>query len=231
MRYKGIDYELVNIRPGAQRVMLRLHGFRGGTVPALRIDGRRVQGSLNVSRALEDLRPEPPLFPADPEARAAVEEAERWGEAELQPVPRNLFRWCVARDYELRRNLAQGARMPLAPITARLMKPVSWYFARVVSHASDESVRSELARLPAKLDRVDALIGEGVIGGERPNAADFQIGTSVRVLLNFPQLGPLIESRPAGELAMRIAPGFGRPMPIKLPPEWVPEPARPGVSS
>jgi glutathione S-transferase len=64
-----------------------------------------------------------------------------------------------------------------------------------------------------------------VIGGEQLNAADFQIATSVRVLLNFPQVRPLIESRPAGELAMRVAPGFGRPMPVKLPAEWVPAPA------
>ena len=77
----------------------------------------------------------------------------------------------------------------------------------------------------------DELIAEGVIGGERPNAADFQIATSVRVLLNFPQLRPLIEERPAGELAMRVAPGFGREMPVKLPPEWIPERRGSGVSS
>ena len=98
LRHKGIDYELVNLTPGSQRLLLRLNGFRGGTVPALAIDGRRVQGSLRVSRALEELEPEPPLFPADPEQRSAVEAAERWGEAVLQPVPRNLFRWCLARD-------------------------------------------------------------------------------------------------------------------------------------
>ena len=225
LRFKGIEHELVNIPPGAQRVMLRLSGFRGGTVPALRIDGRKVQGSLNISRALEELRPEPPLFPADPGARSAVEEAERWGDAELQPVPRSIFRWCAAHDNELRRKLAEANRMPLAPVAARLFKPVSWYYARVVSGASADSIRSDLAGLPAQLDRVDELIGEGVIGGERPNAADFQIGTSVRVLLNFPQIRPLIESRPAGELAMRIAPRFGGPMPIELPTEWIPQPA------
>jgi glutathione S-transferase len=225
LRYKGIEHELVDIPPGTQRLLLRLHGFRGATVPALKIDGRKLQGSLNISRALDELQPEPPLFPADPQKRAAVENAERWGDAELQPVPRNIFRLSVASDQGLRLDLATSTGIPLAPVAARLMKPVAWYFARVVSRADEASVRSELAALPAQLDHVDELIAEGVIGGEQPNAADFQIATSVRVLLNFPQIRPLIEGRPAGELAMRIAPRFGDQVPLKLPAAWVPGPA------
>jgi glutathione S-transferase len=229
LRYKGIDHEIVDITPGTQRVLLRLHGFRGGTVPAIKLDGRKVQGSIDISRALEDLQPNPPLFPADSERRAAVEEAERWGEAELQPVPRNAFRWCVSRDGELRRDLAGSTGIPLPSLTARLMKPVAWYFSRVVSGSSEESVRSELAALPSQLDHVDELIADEVIGGKQPNAADFQIATSVRVLLNFPPLQPLMEGRPAADLAMRVAPRFGGPLPLKLPPGWVPEPARSGA--
>jgi glutathione S-transferase len=225
LRYKGIEYEIVDIPPGMQRVMLRLNGFRGATVPALKIDGRKVQGSLNVSRALEEMQPEPHLFPVDLQQRVAVEEAERWGEAELQPAPRNMFRWCVSRDQELRSSLAQATGMPLPSLAARLMKPVGWYFARMVSGTSEESIRADLAALPGQLDHVDELIAAAVIGGEQPNAADFQIATSVRVMLNFPQLRPLIESRPAGELAMRIAPNFGGALPVELPTEWVPEPA------
>jgi glutathione S-transferase len=222
LRYKGIEHEIVDIPPGGQRLLMRVHGFSGGTVPALKIDGRKVQGSLNVSRALDELKADPPLFPVDPQQRAAVEEAERWGEAVLQPPPRNIFRWCVARDPELRRNLAELAGMPMPAIAANFTKPVAWYYSRVASGSSDESVRAELAALPAQLDHVDELIADRVIGNEHPNAADFQIATSIRVLMNFPQLAPLIESRPAGELAMRIAPGFGRPMPVKVPAEWVP---------
>ena len=231
LRHKGIEHEIVDIQPGMQRVLLRVHGFRGATVPALKFDGRKVLGSRNISRALDDLKPDPPLFPSDPQERAAVEEAERWGDEVLQPIPRNIFRLSVARDQRLRRNLAETAGMPLPAVAAKLTKPVGWYFASVVSGTSEESIRAELAALPAHLDHVDELIAEGVIGGEQPNAADFQIATSVRVMLNFPQLRPLIEDRPAGELAMRIAPNFGRPLPLELPAEWVPEPAGSGVSS
>ena len=223
LQRKGIDFELINLTPGSQRLLLRLQGFPGKTVPALRIDGRRVQGSLEVSRALEELEPEPPLFPADPERRAAVESAERWGDAVLQPVPRNLFRWCLARDGEVRRGLAQVAGIPAPALAEHVMQPLAWYYARIVSGTTDESIRAQLAALPEHLDHVDGLIADGVIGSEEPNAADFQIATAVRVLLNYPQLRPLIESRPAGELAMRIIPRFGRPLPIELPADWVPQ--------
>ncbi|MFL5893074.1 MAG: glutathione S-transferase family protein [Solirubrobacterales bacterium] len=224
LQRKGIECEIVNLTPGSQRVLLRLRGFPDGTVPAMTIDGRKVQGSLEISRALEELKPDPPLFPADSEKRAAVEEAERWGDAVLQSVPRNLFRWCLARDGEARRGLAEATKTPAPALVKHVMKPVAWYFARIVSGATDETVRAQLAALPEYLDHVDGLIAEGVIGGEEPNAADFQIATTVRVLLNYSQLRPLIEPRPVGELAMRIVPRFGGELPVKLPPEWIPSP-------
>lgn len=58
---------------------------------------------------------------------------------------------------------------------------VQWTFVPAIaalarnSHSDEEAVRNTLARLPELLDHVDALIAAGTIGGERPNAADFQI--------------------------------------------------------
>ncbi len=231
LRHKAIEHEIVDLMPGSQRLMLRMQGFSDGTVPALDIDGRKVQGSLKISRALDEIKPDPPLFPADPDQRAAVEEAERWGEVVLQPPPRNLFRWSVARSAELRRALADVSRVPAPGVVANLSVPVAWYFSRVLSGSTAESIQSDLASLPYNLDHIDELIAEGVLNGDQLNAADFQIATSVRVMMNFPQLAPLIEPRPAAELAMRIAPEFGRTMPVELPAEWVPEPAAAGVSS
>src|SRR3954447_22843196 len=128
LKYKGIEHELVSVQPGAQPVMLRLAGFRGRTVPALVLDGRKVQGSLAISRALEEVRPEPPLFPAD--RRAAVEEAEAWGERELQPIPRRFFRYGVAHNPSLRRWFAADvAKLPAPAVASTLSAPTARYFA------------------------------------------------------------------------------------------------------
>jgi glutathione S-transferase len=149
----------------------------------------------------------------------------------LQPVPRNLFRWGAAHDQQLRLALARMTGWPAPDVAARLTKPIGWYFSRVVSGSTEDSIRADLANLPLLLDHVDELIDAGVIGADQPNAADFQIGTSVRVMLGFPQLRSLIESRPAAELAMRIAPDFGREVPLKLPADWLPEPAQRSVAT
>ena len=54
---------------------------------------------------------------------------------------------------------------------------------RRVNNATDENVRRDLDALPGLIDHVDELIEQGVIGGAERNAADFQIATSVRLLL------------------------------------------------
>ncbi len=41
--------------------------------------------------------------------------------------------------------------------------------------STDEAVRSDLASLPADLDRIDTWISDGVLGGDQVNAADLQI--------------------------------------------------------
>jgi glutathione S-transferase len=216
---KGIDHEVVELLAGLHPLQLRAAGFRGGTVPALKLDGRRVQGSLRISRALERARPDPPLFP--PDVRAAVEEAEAWGERELQPVPRRLFRWAVSHDAGLRRWLAGDVLgMPAPRLMATGYAPLSRAFAAMAG-ASGERVRADIAELPANLDRVDGLIAAGTIGGNEPNAADFQIGTAVRVLMAFEDLRDRMEGRPASELAMRVLPQFPGPVPRSLPPAWL----------
>jgi glutathione S-transferase len=213
---KGIEHRVVDLLPGMHPLQLRAVGFRGGTVPAMKLDGRRVQTSLRISRALEQARPQvAPLFPAD--RRTAVEAAEAWGESELQPVPRRLFRWAAIHSAPMRLWLSRDVLdLPAPKLAAAGYAPLARLFARMVG-ANDARVRADLAELPGKLDRVDALIAAGTIGGAEPNAADFQIATAVRVLLAFEDLRDLVEGRPAGELALRILPEFPGPIPRALP--------------
>src|SRR5687768_13236535 len=65
LAHKGIEAERVEIPLGSQRVMMRRHGFRGGTVPGLKLDGKRVLGTREIARAVEEAQPEPPLYPSD----------------------------------------------------------------------------------------------------------------------------------------------------------------------
>ncbi len=217
---KRIDHRVLNIQPGLHPLVVRLAGFNGSTVPALLVDSRRVQGSLAISRVLDELQPVPALFPSEPERRRAVEEAEAWGERELQPVPRRIYRWGLVHERELRRRLVEAAGMPAPGLTSVLNGPLARVFARMIG-ADDDAVRRDLRELPGKLDRVDALIAAGVIGTDAPNAADFQIATTVRVMLSFHDLRPAIEARPAAQLALRLVPHWPDEVPAFLPREML----------
>ena len=220
---KGIEHEIKELMPGMHPAQLRLAGFRGGTVPGLKVDGHRVQGSLNISRELERMQAEPRLFPADPAQRRAVEEAEAWGEGVFQPVPRRMFRWGTSRRQSMRVWMIQDMGMPAPNLSARAQKPLAHWFARMAD-VSDERIREDAATLPSQLDHVDRLIADGVIGGDEPNAADYQIATTVRVFLAYEDLRELVQGRPAGELAMRLLPKYPGPIPAFLPREWLPAP-------
>jgi glutathione S-transferase len=219
---KEIDYRKVDLVPGIHPLLLRAAGFRGTTVPALRLDGRRIQGSRAISRALDELKPEPFLFPLDRDRRRAVEEAEAWGERALPPIPRRIFRWWLSSDTEARVWMARELlRMPAPALMARTNAPIVRALARK-SRAYDDTVRADVEALSAKLDRVDELIAAGTIAAAEPNAADYQIGTSVRTLMLFEDLRPLIEGRRAADLALRTLPDFGRSLPPGiLPAKWL----------
>jgi glutathione S-transferase len=220
LEHKEVDHRVSNLLPGFHPLQLRAAGFRGATVPALSIDGRRVQGSRAISRTLDELVSGHPLFPADPEARRAVEEAERWGEQELQEVVRRIFRWATAHRQAVRRWLGEVVRAPAPGIGGALNLPVALAFARR-SGATDERVRADLEELPRLLDHVDELIETGVIGGDPPNAADFQIAPSVRLLMAFPELRPQVDERPGARLALRLLEKIPEPIPAELPSSWL----------
>ena len=72
VRHKRIPHRVVTFMPGFHPLLVRGAGFERHTVPALEVDGRKVLGSRQIARFLDQLAPDPPLFPRDPRnARAS----------------------------------------------------------------------------------------------------------------------------------------------------------------
>ncbi len=222
LEYKGIEHKVVNLVPGTHAALLRPLGFRHGTVPAIKLDGRRVQGSRSISRVLDEVRPDPPLFPADPDERGRVEAAERWGDEVLQPVPRRLAGWLTVHRAALRSKLAREAGVPAAGLVGAANKPLAWYFAHKIGATDFEGVTRTAESLPDLLDHVDGLIAARTIGGEQPNAADFQILATVRLLMTIEDLAPVLEGRPSTHLARELMPDYPTGVPAGLfPQRWL----------
>jgi glutathione S-transferase len=230
LEHKRIPYRTVEFVTFTHPLMARLRGFDAGgetrsahgkrtplirlgdwlgTVPGLAADGGRLSTNHRIARFLDRTHPEPPLFPADPDERTAVEEAESWANGELQMTARLVLIPAVLRDRAtFAKRAANGRLGPLlfrSDLVRRLTTPVlGMVFAS--GRGTDADV---LAKLPAMLDRIDAWIAAGVIGGEQPNAADCMIAPSLALMLYRPDVRPLFDGRPALALVDRLLPEPG----------------------
>ncbi len=219
LRLKGLDFERIDLQPGTHNEeMEAIYGEGKITVPGLLVDDEPVHGSISILARLEQIEPEPPLFPT--EIADAVREAERWGDAELQDLGRRLPWGALHFRPEAMGSFGgAGALDPAGTDYAIRYVRASWKYHGI----SAERLAEDLAGLPAKLDHVDELAGEGVIGGEQANAADLQIGATLRVLLTLGDLQALLEGRPAAEISRRWFPDYPGEVPAgAFPAGWVP---------
>src|SRR5262249_54224210 len=152
LRMKGLPFEETLLPAGLHPALLRALGFRGGTVPALKLeDGRRLQSTLEITRVLDELVPGPPLL--HPSAEGT--EVGRWAETELQMSPRRMIRWAAVRQLEVREWANRLNGLPAPNVGARLAVPIVKAMANNVG-ADDAGVQRELRLLPERLDRIDA---------------------------------------------------------------------------
>jgi glutathione S-transferase len=200
--HKGVEYRQVEIPAGLQAPAMKVRRFPGGTVPALSADGSRVQTNRRIARFLDEVEPEPPLFPR--ERRAEIEEAEQFADEVVQTLARRLVLAAGARD--LGWIADHGDSGPLGPILARKRRRrarIMWIAGRYFG-ISAETEALDLAAVPGVLDRIDAQIEAGVLDGQQLNAADFQIAPSICLLGYRLDLREEIERRAVSRLASRV---------------------------
>jgi glutathione S-transferase len=229
LEHKGIEYERVELPTGLHPFLLPLRGFgsnpsafrqidddrphrmlgmidRLGTVPSLFIDGRRIKTNRAIARFLDEFRPDPPLFPSDPDHRRAVEEAERWGDEEFQMAARRLILAARLEGPDGVHNRGDDGRLgPLLFRSQRMRLLATLGIARffgVDAPAADELPRA----LPGMLDRIDGWVESGVLNGDELNAADFMIAPSLALLTYRRDLRDEIARRSAIRLVDRLLP-------------------------
>jgi glutathione S-transferase len=221
LNLKGLHYERVDLLPGAAPLLQRAR-FGRRTVPGLIVDGYRVSGSRLIMRTLEGIRAEPRLYPS--EHADAIEEAERWGDRDMQDAARAIIVYALTKRPDAGDSYTAGANLPQfpAPVTTQATRAVFAAELKLLLGGQAETERW-LRELPTLLDKVEGLIDSGVLGGESPNAADLQIAASIRMLLTFADLRDAIDARPAGRFARRLIPRYPGDMPAgTLPADWIP---------
>ena len=223
LEHKGLEYDFIKLPPAVHAPTMLMLGFPTMGVPAIKADGVRVQGTRWIARALDELYPDRPLlFPTDPVERRKVHDAERWGE-ELQNSVRRIFYCAARRDRTAFLSVLASGRGPVKSLALRMMAPVIIKLATGFHRASDEAGHEDVVMLPERMNQIDAWIADGVLGGEKLTAADYQIGVNVSALLRSDDLTPFIEGRPAAGLAWRVLPDYVGHIGPVVPAEWMDE--------
>jgi glutathione S-transferase len=223
--HKRVAFDTIVLPSGMHPALVRLAGFNAngegraiderphrmlaladqlGTVPALRLDGQRVMANRRIARFLDDLSPEPPLFPLERARREQVEEVERWGDETFQMTARRTVLSATAS----RHLLGNGAEGRLGPLLFR-HDLVRYGAARVfgVTFAATPDVEDHLlGEVQGMFDSIDGWIAEGLLNGEQLNAADFLIAPSLALLEYHRDLEHEIRARPLGLMLERILP-------------------------
>jgi glutathione S-transferase len=220
LELKGIDYSRVALLPIAP-VVLGPMRWGGTTVPGMRLDGERLVGSRAIMRRLDSIIASPPLLPEQDPAREQVLEAERWGDEVFQSVPRRLIDAAFLRRPGAMESYAAEAKLPLRPALMRPAMPLTARLMAIKNKATDEAARADIAALPDHLQRIEDWMQQGLMGGEQPNAADLQIGSTIRLLMTIGDVRPLVDGRPAARLVRYFPRMVGAVPSGVLPAEWL----------
>ncbi len=193
--FKGVPHVRRSVLPGAHIARAkRLYG--GRTLPAMELGGRVIPDSTRIVAALEELAPQPALYPADPAARERALALEDHFDEELGPhVRRALFH----------------AQLPDAPGTAAALTvgwpapvrrgyglafPLLRVAMRRTMRIDATGAQLGRAKTAAALDQIEAELGpSGYLVGDAFSVADLTAAAL---------LSPLV--RP---------PGFGYPLPAR----------------
>lgn len=187
--HKGIPHERRVPMPG-------LHGVRAALLtrgaqrrlPVLELEGRRIGDSTAIIAALEQYRPEPPLYPEDAGERARALELEDWFDEQLAPAVRRLVWFHTLPDADA---TAAALFTEPSPGRERLMRataPVSRRVAAADYGADAEGAETARAIILEAIDIVEAGVGpSGYLVGDRFSVADLAGAALFTPLISPPE--------------------------------------------
>jgi glutathione S-transferase len=221
LAWKGVEHRRRSPVPGAHMaVALWLTHGAQYTFPVLSIDGRRIGDSTAIVAVLEELFPEPPLYPAEIGQRRRALELEEFFDEELGPYIRRLAWHEFGNDRESFVELMeQTAPRPLAKFGRPTAAYARAYTALRFGAGNAREAERSRAKILAGLDRLEAELGDGeYLVGEQFSVADLT-AASLFYPLALPEEGPLQADSPSA----RGFQEFRQPLEQRRGVEWAKE--------
>jgi glutathione S-transferase len=169
------------------------------SVPVLVLDGRIIPDSTRIIEALEQIQPEPPLYPRDDAARRQALDLEEFFDQELGPHIRRVWFYELLPSTEYSASMiATGAR-PAAARIYRALFPLVRSAMKMDMQIDAAHVEASRAKVEAAVDRLEAEIRpSGYLVGDQFTVADLTAAALLCPLVippefPYPLPGPLPE--------------------------------------
>lgn len=219
LKHHRYEYERVELVSGQHGDEIeRIYGSGKRTVPGLLIDGEPVHGTTAIFTRLDEMVGPGSLYPTS--VAATIREAERGLAEDLQTAARFLtFGALHFRPEALGTFSGSGPLDPAGTDFAIRFVRGAWKYIGIDA----KQIFAILESLPDQFDQVDELIADGAAGGEEPTALDFQLGSTIQMLLQVGDLRPMVQGRPVERLAIDwFEPGLADIPAGALPARWIP---------
>jgi len=185
--FKRIPHIRHSLIPGFHvPVVLRMTGKTH--VPVLKLNGRTISDSSSIIEALEQERPEPPLYPAGPEERRRALELEDYFDEQLGPYLRRWVFFHILPYPEFMRALFVAPASPAAQLAQRAMSPLIGKVMRRQMDINPESAEVARGKTMAAMDRLQQeLQPSGYLVGDRFTVADLTAAALLSPLVRPPE--------------------------------------------
>ena len=190
LEYKGVDHVRRSPFPGMHiPIALWLSSGEAKTFPILQLDGRTIADSTAAIAALEELVPEPALYPADPDQRRRALALEDYFDEELGPHARLLPFHELIGDPDLFAELAaQSVPGPLGKATSFVGAYARGYTRVRWGAGSDRAAEEARTGIVAAMDRLEAELETN--GGEYLVGESFGVADLTAAALFYPIVAP-----------------------------------------
>ena len=201
LAYKDIEHRRRAPVPGAH-IPVALFLTRGAhnTFPILQLDGRTIGDSTAIIAALEERRPDSPLYPEDPEQRRRALQLEDFFDEELGPHMRLLAFHEMRRDPgRMKALMERTAPGPLAKLAGPSAAYANAYSNLRFRTSDEEAAALAREKIVAALDRLEAELGaDEYLVGDGFTVADLTAASLLNPLV-LPEGGPLPSDNPPPE--------------------------------
>jgi len=186
--YKRLPHHRRAPMPGAHMLIALVLTRRVATLPVLRINGRTIGDSTQIIRTLEELIPDPALYPADPADQRRALELEEFLDENLGHDVRRVAFWELLRDPE---PMLSRAGELTTPRQGRVLAAAFPAFRAMLDRRygiSERSARQSLLKIQAAMRLIENQLEGDHLVGDGFTVADLTCAALLAPLLSPPEL-------------------------------------------